>query len=1190
MQSAPIPQTLQDVRPVVRNMRPEGYILQTGGSATRKEIKMEGSQSDPLFRVTGVPLHTHNATALLSIDVRIENDVADDAARDVSLAGEFSVDDLTLDVGDLVESYSRDDYKEDVERLQRSIEFGVGNVQLQPENCVNHISEPTRAIAEIRTLVCSSDALKTMTFVDQKFAYTDRKGNGVDIQFPQTVMVPVLPTNNIHVESNFASRLLADAGEEQLHLEFYTQGHDTANLKEEYMSELWNDWGEPVNSRSALHHDNDSPFPFPVGLVGIGTGSPVLIRPKGASSYVDWDGRLPYTYSEELSRYDFDGPVFLKFSNFRCTSNGQLSQHTLLTGGTAAQKKKINVFNNPGEHIIFQVTGAPETYRHEGYFYVNGQMGRNTWAPSRRSGRYKHPRIIVAGRWITREEQLGNAGATTFRTDGAHDPVYGTLFFGNSSCWHAPMVRWAVGSDVALSGPQLSKMNLDDTLDADDFYNPADFNVDAYSSAFQVLTNTVKPLVDSKTLEIEDGPSFEKILRMVASSRTRYIQIANGTLQDHDDDANEEWAAAFPVPFRAGMYPFPADHRFLHQAAQQMGSATGLAAVKDDVNAGPNLYISPAQAGARIIERSAGLRYRWTLGAGFATNDGNDSYALLGLIGHRDDRTNVLAKIHETKKDYSPLSAQAAYEAKLAEGTLAFKESAMSIVWSSEFGSDAGHRRICPCELLVADPSIHYEAADGGHVDLNFQLNQYPFFRTSFDKPGLKYRGGYHVNTAQVADPVYFTPHEPCVGNIFAYGLDPSNDAAGAVPSVRSGNAQNVQMFVQVLVAPGGDAKRGILRVTGLAFDPKLDTRTLFFYYGGVQGGDEDKQLYWSEPGDLRKTALNQAAAVGDQSAAIVQECWVTDIYVRSHDDVVVKAKTEVANADAFSHLYVAVVAPRAEGLFHPERASAQALMLEASLDTGNIYAPHFEVTQPLTAPIISPDFRNNCIEPLDQMTAFLPPELRDFRLILGDMDWRHVSDKQHTVTVKRLIFSEFNGGNQQVASLPSLLSVPEFRQHKVYIEGPGRTVQTVDFDTEIFTPMGPPCFWCVFARSDDGPNYGQQPIVDQLTFTCMTTGKKSDTIQNAGKAELFFMTRRNCHKNANYTDAAFKERQVILLRSEDVGTMGINPRLYQREKRVRYRIQGTCRWPRDSTVSIILAYTNRGLQIAGKEISVQYL
>ena len=45
MQSASIPQTLIDVRPVVRNMRPDGYVLQTGGSATRKVIEMEGSQT-----------------------------------------------------------------------------------------------------------------------------------------------------------------------------------------------------------------------------------------------------------------------------------------------------------------------------------------------------------------------------------------------------------------------------------------------------------------------------------------------------------------------------------------------------------------------------------------------------------------------------------------------------------------------------------------------------------------------------------------------------------------------------------------------------------------------------------------------------------------------------------------------------------------------------------------------------------------------------------------------------------------------------------------------------------------------------------------------------------------------------------------------------------------------------------------
>ena len=64
MQSAPIPHTLQDVRPVVRNMRPEGYVLQTGGSATRKEILMEGSQKNDWN-----PLHTHNATALLEVEM-----------------------------------------------------------------------------------------------------------------------------------------------------------------------------------------------------------------------------------------------------------------------------------------------------------------------------------------------------------------------------------------------------------------------------------------------------------------------------------------------------------------------------------------------------------------------------------------------------------------------------------------------------------------------------------------------------------------------------------------------------------------------------------------------------------------------------------------------------------------------------------------------------------------------------------------------------------------------------------------------------------------------------------------------------------------------------------------------------------------------------------------------------------------
>ena len=151
---------------------------------------MEGSQQDPLFRVTGVPLHTHNATALLEVEMSMVSEAVG-GTRFVSNAGEFSAPDLNIAAGDLVEAYEdKDDFQEDIDRLQRAIEFGVGRVQLQPENCVNFISEPTRAIAEIRTLVCAKDSLKTMTFVDQTWAYTDRKGVGIDTNFPISCTCP----------------------------------------------------------------------------------------------------------------------------------------------------------------------------------------------------------------------------------------------------------------------------------------------------------------------------------------------------------------------------------------------------------------------------------------------------------------------------------------------------------------------------------------------------------------------------------------------------------------------------------------------------------------------------------------------------------------------------------------------------------------------------------------------------------------------------------------------------------------------------------------------------------------------------------------------------------------------------------------------------------------------------------------
>ena len=148
---------------------------------------------------------------------------------------------------------------------------------------------------------------------------------------------------------------------------------------------------------------------------------------------------------------------------------------------------------------------------------------------------------------------------------------------------------------------------------------------------------------------------------------------------------------------------------------------------------------------------------------------------------------------------------------------------------------------------------------------------------------------------------------------------------------------------------------------------------------------------------------------------------------------------------------------------------------------------------------MLNSDFRGECIEPLNQMTAFLPPEMRDFNIILRDMDWRHMGPTL-TTNVKRLILSEFNGGNQQVAAVPSLLSVPEFRIYTAVVRAG---------EAELFTPMGPPSFWAVYARSGESPNYGTQPLIVNMSMSCLTTGKKSDSIDDTGLAELYFMTHR---------------------------------------------------------------------------------
>ena len=74
-------------------------------------------------------------------------------------------------------------------------------------------------------------------------------------------------------------------------------------------------------------------------------------------------------------------------------------------------------------------------------------------------------------------------------------------------------------------------------------------------------------------------------------------------------------------------------------------------------------------------------------------------------------------------------------------------------------------------------------------------------------------------------------------------------------------------------------------------------------------------------------------------------------------------------------------------------------------------------------------------------------------------------------------------------------------------------------------------------------------------------------------------------HASAEYSRAAYKRRQTVLLSAEDVGLMGLHADEFQKAKRVEYTFTGTT--DRPGQLYIVLVYNNRGLHIDGRRLQV---
>ena len=152
---------LPEVVPRVSNMSTDGWYCQTDGAARRRIVANVGSATEPVFRVAGVPGFTHNASAVIDVDADYTRFRTH--AESVA-AGVFGDAEMKFQAGELLDSVLPDDAEE---RYERCVERCVKSIELIPENCTGNITEPTRAIGEVRTLVTRKARLDTLTYVEE---------------------------------------------------------------------------------------------------------------------------------------------------------------------------------------------------------------------------------------------------------------------------------------------------------------------------------------------------------------------------------------------------------------------------------------------------------------------------------------------------------------------------------------------------------------------------------------------------------------------------------------------------------------------------------------------------------------------------------------------------------------------------------------------------------------------------------------------------------------------------------------------------------------------------------------------------------------------------------------------------------------------------------------------------------------
>jgi hypothetical protein len=1122
---------LPEVMPEVRNMPTEGWFMQTSGSARKKVIDNSGSNNRPVYAVSGVPRHTHNASVLISVDAdytQVRTEAADLAA------GAWSYDALPLQAGMLTDSVA---VANEDERFERVVERCVGYITMAPENCQSFIREPARSVSEIRTLVAPKTRLDTLTYVEELGGLRVPSGD----QGASTALVSEFPDVSVSL----------------------TRQHKVGSIN---MRPL-------IKAGTGFLYEVSGPQPA-------GHAAVILSHPDEPV----WDGTLTYRWDPDARQY-FSLPLTVKIHT--------LDEYVLDANGASVRAQPAEVYTGPtAKYVHFPehrtsvadsgfcwicTQDAAGVFSMGGLSHAGAALAINIPCivrGARQAGPY------LWGGMPAQRIPVGGTEAFPGPSNFALPPLPaadGRRFWDMMKAYPANMYEYSRRL-LAINGVNTPIADAGDALLAGIANNSSPYTANPFDmvnrqiSVYGMLPKLKPGGIQTTALAGVTLGNLPSIPRKRAG-----VLFALGTQGPGAEIVNEPVHFDQPITFTSASATASIINAMAFAASVGVpaNTVTALwanAGILENVGYIPSLpTLQDPRTTSNTITFTGIAGNVPNVGLSAATAE-NDCYIMLPyvtrayrMVSEAEQQDNLFPAVLEEYYENlfhadAPIVADGAANATtfiLARVHDVTNVAGVSWSFSAtyEIPEAMRHTRTLgefdeALDIPAAWNSLNYalghNAATGAaHADQKYidQGQYFPWYQNF--TPALA------VNAFAAAGTGAFTSSQ--AGSIFSlsntwHAVDeggPNNYATIHVPIVMGDPAAKIwARFGPVL--GNGD-------VNGPATPLyRLELARTFLY---TSDGADASRWYSA----FRVYEQNQATDNEARTPYGIINGYKQGGAQQQHLTINVLTQTQSASMDALS---VNVAALRAEG---------QAL--------GAVHQSKKRISQHVCAPLVNPNMRIGAAAPLNHDSRHLPAEMRDFRLHFDTVDWGRLGVVQSASnpTLNALTLYNFDGGVQKQTENPSLLYLPRFVEHKSSVSGNS-------FEFECYSDRGSPGFYAIFCRKSS-TDLLQQPRILSLTIFNDTTKRKSNVVNECSISELYHLTQRNVHPEAHYDRKAYDRRQTILLSAEDVGMMGFKPHEYQKQKRARYVFSGTLNEPGD--VYVIFVFNNRGLHIDGRNIGI---